>query len=476
VRTALVACLTLTCTCHPAASQEAPVEHLEALTKSAVENNTTENREAFLEASEANEDTEHITLTQARLDARSFGDKALLFRVGDALFSHAFHPSEGFGDGFESRIRRVHRGEKGGLDTFSCAGCHAVGGPDGAGTYAENAFLLGDGESMSTTVPRNAPAVLGAGLIQALGAEMTSELQETRDAAIREALESKAPARRALISKGISFGSIGALPNGEVDTLQIIGVSPDLVVRPFGWKGNVARLRRFVEDALRIHFGMQSHVLCEEHKKKPNPKLGKGPWFDPDEDGIQREIEEGTLTAGAVYLALLETPVIRPPHSAELKSRWEDGSRAFDEIGCSACHRRSLFLEVPVWREKADSTDRVVAIQLLEDGELPRGTRDVALFSDLKRHDMGKELADSKDDPDGIPRSVFLTRPLWGLAETPPYLHDGRAPTIADAIIAHGGEALSARDKYVALPEARKRSLDIFLLSLSRAARPRILR
>ena len=44
-------------------------------------------------------------------------------------------------------------------------------------------------------------------------------------------------------------------------------------------------------------------------------------WFDPDADGVSRELEEGTLTAGAVYLAMLESPVVLPPHDAKLRER-----------------------------------------------------------------------------------------------------------------------------------------------------------
>jgi cytochrome c peroxidase len=91
----------------------------------------------------------------------------------------------------------------------------------------------------------------------------------------------------------------------------------------------------------------------------------------------------------------------------------------------------------------------------------------VHLFSDLKRHDMGDGLASPA--PQGtIPARMFLTRPLWGLAETAPYLHDGRAPTVQDAIVLHGGEASAARDAYLALDENARASVRVFLASLSR--------
>jgi CxxC motif-containing protein (DUF1111 family) len=87
---------------------------------------------------------------------------------------------------------------------------------------------------------------------------------------------------------------------------------------------------------------------------------------------------------------------------------------------------------------------------------------------------MGPELADPHESDDGIPRSVFLTRPLWGLAETPPYLHDGRASTIPAAILAHGGEAKGARDAFAELSTDEQADVHIFLLSLTREPKVRV--
>jgi CxxC motif-containing protein (DUF1111 family) len=61
-----------------------------------------------------------------------------------------------------------------------------------------------------------------------------------------------------------------------------------------------------------------------------------------------------------------------------------------------------------------------------------------------------------------------LTRSLWDLADTAPYLHDGRAPTVHDAIVWHGGEALPARDMYLGLEDEERQAVLVFLLSLGR--------
>ncbi len=434
-----------------------------------------ERAEEFLEAMEKGEDSEHVFVLQEWIDAGEL-DLDTLFTFGDSLFEHAFRGLDGYGDTAEPRQQRVHRGPRGGLDTFSCAGCHSVGGPNGAGTFGQNAFLDGDGERFDSANPRNPPALLGVGLIQALAAEMTHELQEIREQALEAAAADGAAVTVELQAKGVPFGQLTAAPDGSVDPAGVRGVSPDLVVRPFGWKGHEARLRRFIESAARIHMGIQSHPLAVAHRENPQPHLlGHGEsWFDPDDDGEPRELEEGTLTAAAVYLAMLEAPVMLPPRDPALLERWAEGNALFDRVGCASCHRPTLKLYRNAWEEWPDTTGGpAVVLRPLNDGDHPKGLADVALYSDLRRHDMGPELADPHPDSTGLPRERFLTRPLWGLAETAPYLHDGRAATIPEAIEAHGGDAAASRDAFRELSPRQRASLHVFLLSLTRQPRVR---
>lgn len=435
-----------------------------------------ERLEAYLEAAERGEDQGHIQVFQEWIDEGRY-DLDRIFLFGDALFDHSFRFDDGFGGFGERRgLSRVHDGQRGGRDTYSCAGCHSRGGLNGAGSFTQNALLLGDGDRSSSALARNAPHVLGVGPVQVLGAEMTRLLDDLR----REALERAALEQRTvnveLVAKGVSFGRLAARPDGTLDTSEVEGVDADLVVRPFGWKGDTARLRRFVEDAARIHFGIQSHVLAIQHEVDPDPaNMGNGPWYDPDGDGVQRELEEGLLTAGAVYLAMLEAPVVLPPNDPSLRLRWAEGSALFDEVGCSSCHLRQLPMTNPRWTELPDTTDGPgVVVNVRSDGESPKTGGMVELFSDLKRHDMGPELADAFEGPSGIPAAHFLTRPLWGLAETAPFLHDGRATTLHEAIRLHGGEAAPSRDAYLALSEHDQRSVHVFLLSLTRAPKMRV--
>jgi CxxC motif-containing protein (DUF1111 family) len=152
----------------------------------------------------------------------------------------------------------------------------------------------------------------------------------------------------------------------------------------------------------------------------------------------------------------------------------------FERIGCASCHVPTLELKDPKLEIRKDRgvvpPGPPVVIDVAKDGDGPKvepryagavTSYYVHLFSDLKRHDMGDALA-SPQRQGTIPARMFLTRPLWGLAETAPYLHDGRAPTVQDAIVLHGGEATAARDAYLALDDDGRASVRVFLASLSR--------
>ena len=99
---------------------------------------------------------------------------------------------------------------------------------------------------------------------------------------------------------------------------------------------------------------------------------------------------------------------------------------------------------------------------------------DIPLYSDLKTHDMGEGLSDiagQGSDVEGItiPKSQFLTRPLWGVGDTGPWLHDGRARTLKEAILLHaskGSEANDVIDNFKELDSEEQNAIVEFLLSL----------
>jgi hypothetical protein len=446
-----------------------------------------EDFDRMLDARDPGELIEHATVSEVGLDRGVLGIDSL-FVIGDELFGYPFRPENGWGrgdpgrtaPGYTPRLRRIHLGAAGGPDAFACASCHSKGGPDGAGTQTQNAFMRGDGERTGRADERNPPHLLGLGPIACLAREMSAELRAQADAARARALRDGRRVEQPLTAKGVSFGRVTAEPDGTLDLRAVDGIDPDLTVRPFGWKGHQATLRDMAEESFHLHQGLLSNriqLAVGDGSLSAGP-YGNGPWYDVDADGVSLEIHEGMLATMVGYLAQLEVPTMRPPHDPGLVDAWAAGRSHFDEIGCAVCHVPTLELQDTKLdvRPGADPGRPGYVVDVAKDGDGPKiepkyaGTRTpylVHLFSDLKRHDMGAALA--TPSPQGtIPARVLLTRPLWGLAETAPYLHDGRAPTVHDAIVLHAGEAAAARDAYLALDPTAQASVRVFLTSLSR--------
>jgi mono/diheme cytochrome c family protein len=441
------------------------------------------------DARDPGELVQHATLSEAALNRGTLSIEAL-FIVGDELFAYLFRPENGWGRGGADRtaidytpeLRRVHAGPAGGPDAFACANCHSKGGPDGAGTNTQNAFLLGNGEGVVGAHQRNPPHLLGLGAIDCLAREMSADLQAQAAGARERAKTERHPIEQELLTKGVSFGWIVARPDGQLDTRRVEGVDADLIVRPFGWKGHQSTLRDMAEESLHIHQGLLSNriQLAVGDGSLARDAYGQGRWDDVDQDGISLEIHAGMLTTVVGYLAQLEAPVVRPPRDPGLVDAWAAGRATFADVGCAKCHVPTLELDdtkLDARRPAAPELPGFV-IDVAKDGDGPKIEPKYAgasktpylvnLFSDLKRHDMGAALA--SPGPQGeIPARMFLTRPLWGLAETAPYLHDGRAPTIHDSIVLHDGEAAAARDAYLGLGEGERAGVRVFLTSLSRA-------
>jgi CxxC motif-containing protein (DUF1111 family) len=317
---------------------------------------------------------------------------------------------------------------------------------------------------------------------------MTAELHGLRDAAIAQARDRGTTVAIDLVAKGVSFGTLEVDGNGRVSTEGVRGIDGDLVVKPFGWKGTLATITEFVTEAAVLHFGIQS----PDALAAVDPlELGSGPRADRDGDGVPDELTSGQITALAVYVAALETPIMRPherpvdtsdptgPIEPFLVDEFARGRALFDNLGCASCHVPSLRLDQPQVTIRSPATGGGFALDLSRDTEAPRiapdpsGSTQVFAFTDLKRHNLGDDNA-SQHLHDGIATRFYLTRPLWGVGDSSPYFYDGRSATIDHAITRHGGEAAFARDNWTALGTVDRSALRIFLTALRRAPRLRV--
>ena len=422
-------------------------------------------------------------------------EPAEVFVFGDEAFEAELDRGAGLGRGEgwgpppnPARGRRIHDGERGGLDASSCRSCHFVGGPDGSGRLSQVAALRGDGQRLSTATLRDPPHVMGLGYLVRVARETEAALRRRTQIAQEQARAGGEPVRTHLTVGERDFGFITAFPDGTMSTDALRGISTDLRVRPLGHKGRHADLVSLADEALQVHLGIQTDSRIATYGEESGVWLGEGTRFDPDSDGVQAEATGSQAVLLGAYLSMLPVPQIRPPDDPRLAFVWSRGYAAFTEVGCAACHVPAL--RVRDMNTVLTATDATVEyrLDLAREGQAPRpqrvdfgademnavpGGTPIYAFTDLQRHDMGPALADAEDErlPDGsgtVPASVWLTRPLWGLADTGPYLHDGRASTVEEAIMAHGGEAVPSRDAYTALDDMGRAALRVFLASLTR--------
>ncbi|MBP9086199.1 MAG: hypothetical protein KBG15_08770 [Kofleriaceae bacterium] len=449
-------------------------------------------REVFdrnLDAHDPGELREHVAYTQQAIDVKSLS-AADFFRAGDDMFGYLFRPENGLGNqlrGFAlagqrgaPNLRRVANGEFGGPEAMACADCHSVGGDDGAGSLTQGVMQRGDGDRTSSGDLRSAPALLGVGPVQRVAQEMTQELSARRADAVERARVGGVGVTVRLTAKGLAFGELTVAADGQVDVSKVTGVAGDLVVRPFGWKGHQASLRGMIREAFRLHMGMVSTLTQQRLAmgQLTAESYGDGGWSDIDRDTISTEVDDGMASSMTAYLAQLEVPVVLAPTAPILRDAFARGRTVFAAMGCATCHAPSLILHDSVLTTAPEMNvgGKAITIDVARDGLTPKvaATTDgyvVELFSDLRRHRMGPQLASQRAQPavgGAIAADVWLTRPLWGLADSAPYLHDGRAATVTDAILAHGGEADGARAEFVAAPKSDQKALAVFLLSLGR--------
>jgi len=414
--------------------------------------------------------------------------------LGRGLFMRTFSRAEGYGNGLGpdsgGQRSRLQRGHFGGPDAAACTDCHWKGGFAGAGDRADNAFMFGDGDVLATHDSRNPPPLWGLGWVELIAAEMTASLQAQAADAQARALATGDAVEVALEAKGVDFGTLVARPDG-LDTVDVEGVDPDLVVKPFGWRGVFSTLREFVGHSLQLHFGLQAEEIIATPRELD---LGDGPPHDPDRDGISAEITEDQLTALVTFIATLDMPTIQVPteglfqdplfvdppvlvDTPEFAARWLEGAARFSVLACDHCHVPFMTISDPVYRTRAASGS-VYAVDLSRHGAAPHPAREdgvwvIPVFSDFRRHHLGASLTGVHRER-GVPADTYLTRRLAGVGQTSPYLHDGSAVTFDAAIARHGGEATDSAQAYADLPEHGRADLRVFLASLRRAPAIRV--
>lgn len=417
-------------------------------------------------------------------------DPARSIRRGRQLFQRKFHVGAGFGpltgDGSGDIASDASIGA--GL-VDSCAGCH--GRPRGSAGHGGNVNTRPDS--------RDAPHLLGLGLHEQLGDEITKDLRAIRDAAVKQAKKRKRRVKAKLKSKGIRYGSITAHPDGTVDTSRVEGVNADLRVRPFFAQGGTISMREFMVGAFNAEMGLESPdpdlleassggkvvtpsgmVLDGSIDSIEAPPVSSESE-DSDGDGVTNEIPTSIVDNFEFYLLNYFKPGTGRSTIESLLGRV-----VMNQIGCTDCHKANLTVDHD--RRVADvetvhdpvngifnnlfatASLRLVALDEDDSGFPPETDPSLEpfvvrnFFADLKRHDVGAGFYEIQYD--NSINTEFMTEPLWGVGTTAPYGHDGRSINLEEVILRHGGEAQKARDRYAKLPDYGKAWISSFLQTL----------
>jgi CxxC motif-containing protein (DUF1111 family) len=210
----------------------------------------------------------------------------------------------------------------------------------------------------------------------------------------------------------------------------------------FGWKANQPSVRQQTAGAFLGDMGIRSSLFPLENCPEGQDACRAAA------SGGSPEIDDDLLADVALYSSTLAVPARRDPEAPEVLR----GKQLFSAAGCAACHTpRQLTGEMPDLPEVADQT--------------------IFPFTDLLLHDMGEGLADHRPDHDAG-GTEWRTPPLWGLGlvETvnghTEFLHDGRARSLLEAVLWHGGEAGAARDAVLTMTADERAALLAFLGSL----------
>jgi CxxC motif-containing protein (DUF1111 family) len=188
---------------------------------------------------------------------------------------------------------------------------------------------------------------------------------------------------------------------------------------PFGAFGKVQNLEDFVSLAFADELGVATPKHC--------PRRNVNEQYPTK---CKADISTSMVSDVTNFIRFLAAPPLRQGRVAT------NGIQTFVTIGCDLCH-------VP------RAVTRLARARSLSH-------QPISAYSDSKLHDLGSE-----------PPGLIKTAPLWGLNSVgPPYMHNGLANSIDDAIQLHGGEAAEAARRYRALSAEERTILTAFLRSL----------
>ena len=348
------------------------------------------------------------------------------FNEGKEEFESVETPEEGVGPVFND---------------VSCATCHLVPSIGGGATRLETRFgrLNADGSF-------DPMAEFGGSLIQENGIGPNMDCDYLAEVVPPEATIVAKRRTTPLFGLGLvdavadsTFQAVAVEEASNPDGIQgTVSMVPNIVtgqqsVGKFGWKAQNPNLFQFSADAYVNEMGITSPQFHDENCPQGNcDSLHCNPRPDMNDDGTDVQLFADFMK----FLA--------PPPRGPVTVTASLGELVFRSIGCVGCHRSVL----------RTAPNEVAAL----DRKL------IHPYSDFLLHDMGT-LGDGITQNNATGK-LMRTAPLWGLRKLTTYLHDGRATTLEQAILAHDGQGKKARNRFASLGSGGKQLLYAFLNSL----------
>lgn len=227
--------------------------------------------------------------------------------------------------------------------------------------------------------------------------------------------------------------------------------SGKIVPGRFGWKATQPNLRQQVAAAFAQDIGISSSLFPQTAQECTDNAVACTITGSSDKQGRRAyDISDTELRQIAEFVSR-RSLFIKEYVSLNLATK-RIGEKLFASIGCASCHRESYEITI------GDN-----------EGELKTGK--IYPYSDFLLHDMGAALADHRPVAQASGWE-WRTQPLWGIGKAEAingnkfFLHDGRARTITEAILWHGGEARRSREKFAALNKQQRSALVEFVEGL----------
>ncbi|MGO9462762.1 MAG: di-heme oxidoredictase family protein [Isosphaeraceae bacterium] len=374
---------------------------------------------------------------------------------GADLFAREWLPNESKGPGGDG-LGPVY-------NETSCIACHHQGGPGGAGPTSTNVEIMsGRASSRLAAIPSAAVRAASPSFVlhrfgvnpmyrpwrlKLLGLDKLADMPEsveTEMEQVRQMAASESLSKRVVLSQRnapalFGAGLIDAVANDVLLAAEKRTFSefPEIRGRAnrlkdgrigrFGWKAETPDLREFVLTACANELGLE--VPGRHQAASPMES-------EPRTTGL--DLTQQECDALVAYVRHLPAPTARKPVGSRQSKEIAEGRSLFESAGCATCHQ-------------------------------PRLGHIDAIYSDLLMHDMGAALSGSGSyrGGSGLKSHEWRTPPLWGFRDSAPYLHDGRAATLEQAVAFHGGEASSSAKRFFKLLTAEQLRVQAFLRSLA---------